>query len=140
MKRSCEWKGAHSNADTRGPSAVSSRPVSIVITARQQCYHGPAAVSSQAVSTVITADHHYRHRPVNSIYTSACTWSEARKAISSGRVFIKNSRAQTKLLHTRIILVVVKQHLEQISRCETASGTNQNRWTYRICIINTRRN
>ena len=37
-------------------------------------------------------------------------------AITSARVFMINTRAQWKLLHTLIILVNIKQHLPQIGR------------------------
>ena len=39
-------------------------------------------------------------------------------AIASRRSFVKNTRAQRNLLHTWIILVVVKQHLVQIDRID----------------------
>ena len=35
-----------------------------------------------------------------------------------GRVFMINTRAQRKLLHTWIILVIVKEHLVQIGRID----------------------
>jgi len=38
--------------------------------------------------------------------------------ISSGRVFVTNTRAQRKLQHTWIILIIVKQQLVQIGRME----------------------
>ena len=41
--------------------------------------------------------------------------------ISSGRRFMINTRAQSKLLHTRIILVVVRHHLIQIGRIDGPS-------------------
>ena len=37
-------------------------------------------------------------------------------SISSGRVFMTSSQTQSKLLHTWIMLVIVKQHLMQIGR------------------------
>ena len=39
-------------------------------------------------------------------------------AISSGRVFVINTRAQRKLLHTWIIVVIVQQHLVQIGQID----------------------
>ena len=38
--------------------------------------------------------------------------------ISSGRVFMINSRAQKKLLHTWIISFIAKQHLVEIDRID----------------------
>ena len=36
--------------------------------------------------------------------------------------------------------ITITTHLDRISHCETASGTNwSNRWTYRVLIMNTRR-
>jgi hypothetical protein len=37
-------------------------------------------------------------------------------------------------------LMKITTHLDHISHCKTVSGTNwSNRWTYRVFIINTRR-
>jgi hypothetical protein len=39
-------------------------------------------------------------------------------ALSSGRVFMMNTRAQGKVLHAWIIFVIVKQYLVQIGRMD----------------------
>ena len=46
---------------------------------------------------------------------------EAGARFSSGRVFVINTRAQRKLLHIWILLVIVKQHLVHIGRIDRAT-------------------
>jgi len=48
----------------------------------------------------------------------AVSYERGTPVISSGRVFTINTRAQQKLLHTCIILVIVKHHLVQIGRID----------------------
>ena len=46
------------------------------------------------------------------------TYAKRPTLVSSGRVFAINARTQQELLHTCIILVIVKQHLVQIGRID----------------------
>ena len=61
---------------------------------------------------------------------NSCTRAVAPGHVSFGRVFLINTRAQRRLLHTWIILVIAKYYLRRIGRIDGPSK----------CFINTRRN
>ena len=73
-----------------------------------------------------------------SLWNAAATLSDALEHLRaevlpppllSGRVFVMNT-GSTK----------ITSHLDHISRCKAPPGTNwSNRWTYRVFVINTRR-